>query len=331
MGWTVASLTRLCRRSSQSVGWARLHTDPPLSVCSAGVDLGSEAPVGSNSLAYVSYENPKEGQIQTPLIIQHGLFGRKENFNQLGKQIHHLTRRGVLIPDVRNHGARPRPGALSIKQMSRDLVELTSQLGLNKACMLGHATGGRMAMYTALTMPQLVDRLVVVSSSPLNTQNSLDRWLRYRKACYVLTDLLQNVRSANVENSDTSSSIMDLTAGGVEFQLTANEALKSVLTDGSERALFLSNLGKVNVDTLLDWSAETDTFPQMDDNIFEGPTLFITGESEPVWEGDREVRSIRNLFPNSHFVKIPGASHWVHTEASNDFLAATVSFLQTEF
>ena len=88
-------------------------------------------------------------------------------------------------------------------------------------------------------------------------------------------------------------------------------------------------------------------FPSLQGNTFNGPTLFITGEKQPTWESDEEVRAIKQLFPTSFFVKasikviiidgndrtfqIPGAGHWVHTEKKDDFLAAAVTFLQTEF
>ena len=76
---------------------------------------------------------------------------------------------------------------------------------------------------------------------------------------------------------------------------------------------------------------DLETFPDMDGRTFEGPTLFISGENEPIWRDDKEVRSIRRLFPNSHFLKLPGAGHWPHTEANKEFLMQTVAFLQTKF
>jgi len=322
MRQAVVNILKGCN-ASPGLGVASFHSSSRLCVAPAEANSSNETAT-SSSLAYVSYENPEFSQIQTPLIIQHGLFGRKENFSQLGKKFHHLTKRGVLLPDVRNHGASPPCRALSLRQMSADLIRLTSQLELEKVCMLGYATGGRVAMLTALNRPELVDRLVVVSSSPLNTQESLDRWLKNREACLVLAQLLQ--RNGSLDARSMEGGML-----GIEFKLEANEALKPILVDSNERALFLSNLGKVNVDFLLNCSDDLGTFPSMQGQTFSAPTLFITGAKAPVWDGDREVRSIRQLFPNSHFVKIPGASHWVHTEASGDFLAATVSFLQTEF
>lgn len=311
------SFTTTCL-ASPGLGSARLHTTSRLAVAPVGVQQNNNNAT-SSSLAYISYENPDFSHKQTPLIIQHGLFGRKENFTQLGKKFHHLSRRDVLLPDVRNHGASPPCRSLSLKQMSADLVRLTSQLGINKACMMGHATGGRVAMLTALNRPELVDRLVVVSSSPLDTQDTLDRWLRNRDACFVMAGLIQNYTTTSSEPWN-----------GVEFKLEANTALKPILTDSKQRALFITNMDKVNVEALLNCSEDPGTFPNMQGNTFEGPTLFVSGENSPVWQNDREIREIKQLFPNSHFVKLHGSSHWVHTEASDDFLAATVSFLQTD-
>merc|ERR1712142_716575 len=85
----------------------------------------------SDKLSYVSYESPHCPN-QTPLIIHHNLFGRKENFCSIGKKFHHLTKRSVIIPDARNHGNSPPCLNPSLKQMSSDLVKLTSQLGVEK-------------------------------------------------------------------------------------------------------------------------------------------------------------------------------------------------------
>lgn len=282
--------------------------------------------ITDTSLSYVSFESTSS-TTQTPLMIHHSLFGRKENFLSLGKKFHHLTKRSVIIPDARNHGNSPPCMNPSLKQMSSDLTQLTSQLGLEKTCLLGHATGGRVAMMTALTKPDLVDRLVVVSSSPLNTSTTLARWERNREACYIVHTILAS-HGKTVHNCGIVHSMEG--ENGVDFILEVDNALKATLEDRSERALFISNLGKINTEALLN-NPDMGRFPNLQGNTFNGPTMFITGEKKPSWECDKEVRAIRQLFPNSFFVKIPGAGHWVHTEKTDDFLAAAVTFLQTEF
>jgi len=321
--WGSVKAACLCR-SAVFQGVARFHTSPKVLVAPAGQDtVKPRPPATSSSLAYVSYENTSQDHRQPPLIIQHGLFGRKENFTSLGKQIHHLTdaRRSIILPDLRNHGESPPSNFMSLRQMSADLQRLTSHLGVSKVAMLGHATGGRVAMYTALARPELVSRLVVAATSPLDTEASLLRWERNKKAMKIMAEIYEGLSEETMARLNSSS----------EFKLSANTALKEVLTDSSERALFLSNLGKVNVRALLRCNMELSTFPDMDGRTFDGPTLFISGEKEPVWKGDGEVRRIRQLFPNSRFVKLASASYWPHTEANKEFLMQTVAFLQTKF
>lgn len=46
-------------------------------------------------LSYTSYESSVDGEKKTPLIIMHGLFGCKSNWNSLSNALHRFTRRKV--------------------------------------------------------------------------------------------------------------------------------------------------------------------------------------------------------------------------------------------
>jgi len=307
---------------SQAVTLARAYTPASPNPLQSAID-----PAKDKTIAYSTFECSAEAcsaesRQQTPLIIQHSLFGRKENCKILGKELHHLTRRRVILPDARNHGDSPPCKEPSVRQMSSDLAGLQAQLGLPRACLMGFSTGGRVAMVTALTRPNTVDRLVVVASSPLNTADLQQRWERHREACYIVHTFLANSGRLLPAHS------LEL-AADIELKLDLDTALKSTSMDKTERSLFISNLGKVNMEYLLN-SPDLGRFPSMQDKVFHGPTLFITGEKRPVWEDDQQIRSIRHMFPNSHFVKIAGAGHCVHTEKQDDFLSAVIPFLQSE-
>lgn len=49
-------------------------------------------------LAYTSYESVKDNEqdAKDPIIIMHGLFGSKNNWNSLSKAIHEKTNRKVV-------------------------------------------------------------------------------------------------------------------------------------------------------------------------------------------------------------------------------------------
>ena len=288
----------------------------------------------------MSYESAGQSQAAKPLIIQHALFGRKENLVSLGKKINHITKRSVIIPDARNHGNSPKCTNPSVKQMSSDLLGLQSQLQVPQASLLGFSTGGRVAMMAALSAPKMVDRLVVASGSPLNTQQTLEKWERFQEAAHIVHTLLK---------SHGISSKSEMHEADFKLKLEIDEALKSTLKDRAGRALFLSNLGKSKLKSLMN-NPDMGRFPNVDDKCFNGPVMFISGkyrikyiskqikflikregERQPSWANDDDIRRIKQIFPNSHFVKIPGAGHWVHLEKTDDFLSAVVSFLETEF
>jgi len=274
-----------------------------------------------NTLSYVSYENASKKSQSTPLIIQHALFGRKENLTSLGKKIHYVTKRSVIIPDARNHGNSPKCTNPSVKQMSSDLVNLQHQLQVDKASILGFNTGGRVAMMAALRNPKLIDRLVISSSTPLNTPDILKRWESSQQAAYIVHTIIK---------SHGISSKSEILNTDFNLKLEIDEALKSTLTDSSERALFLSNLGKFKLKCLMN-NPDMGKFPNVEDKCFTGPVMFISGEKQPTWRNDEDVRQIKQLFPNSYFVKIPGAGYWAHIEKHDDFLSAVITFLETEF
>jgi len=311
---TITKVVSLLGCSSQTSGARLVATDAHTPSSSAFKSREDQ------SLSYVAFGNINSTS-HTPIIIHHALFGSKENFGNIGKELLHLTKRSVIIPDARNHGNSPPCANPSMKQMSSDLVDFSSQLGVIKACFMGVAAGGRVAMITALTNPDKVEKLVLISSSPVNTLNYLARYERYRQACYIV----QTFTAKHLPNNKNDNINMD---NGVDFMLELNNALKTTMEDHSERALFMSNLGKNNTEALLN-NPHMGKFPSMEGRIYHGPTLFITGEKKPSWDSDEEVRAIKHLFPNSYFVKIPGAGHWVHLEQTREFLATSVSFLRT--
>ena len=58
---------------------------------------------------------------------------------------------------------------MSYHEMSDDIVDLLqNQLKVKSAILVGHSMGGRSVMYTALSRPEVVDRIVVVDISPVN-------------------------------------------------------------------------------------------------------------------------------------------------------------------
>jgi pimeloyl-ACP methyl ester carboxylesterase len=101
----------------------------------------------------------------TPLILLHGGFGSVEMF---GPNVAALaaTRR-VIGADLQSHGRTPAPSPdrpMRFETMADDIAALIRHLGLPHAVVMGFSLGGAVALRTAIQHPDVVRRLILVST-----------------------------------------------------------------------------------------------------------------------------------------------------------------------
>lgn len=98
-----------------------------------------------------------------PLVLLHGGLGAIEMF---GPNLAALAKgRQVIGVDLQGHGRTAdidRP--LSVQFMADDIAALIKHLGLQRADVMGYSLGGGVALLTAIRHPEVVDKLVVVST-----------------------------------------------------------------------------------------------------------------------------------------------------------------------
>ena len=94
-----------------------------------------------------------------PLVILHGLFGSSANWNGISRRLAGDYR--VIVPDLRNHGRSPHHPGMSYPEMAGDVLALLDTRQLDRAVILGHSMGGKLAMCLALRHPERVSRLIV--------------------------------------------------------------------------------------------------------------------------------------------------------------------------
>ncbi len=115
------------------------------------------APVNGIELGYQVFG---EGD---PLILLHGGFGSLEMF---GPNVDALAAgRRVIGVDLQSHGRSPaadRP--MRFETMADDIAAFIRHLGLEKADIMGFSLGGGVALRTGIQHPDVVDRLVLVST-----------------------------------------------------------------------------------------------------------------------------------------------------------------------
>ena len=117
----------------------------------------NRASVGGIELGYQVFGEGK------PLVLLHGGFGSMEmfgpNINLLGR------RRHVIGVDLQSHGRSPAAhGPMRWESMADAIAELIRQLGFDKAAIMGFSLGGGVALRTGIQHPEVVERLVLVST-----------------------------------------------------------------------------------------------------------------------------------------------------------------------
>jgi pimeloyl-ACP methyl ester carboxylesterase len=118
---------------------------------------GHYAPVNGLSLYY---EIHGSGQ---PLVLLHGGFGLVGMFAQLLPAL--AQTRQVIAVEMQGHGHTAdiqRP--FSFEALADDVAALIEYLGLERADVCGYSMGGGVALQTAIRHPQVVRKLVLISS-----------------------------------------------------------------------------------------------------------------------------------------------------------------------
>src|SRR5436190_3270447 len=111
----------------------------------------------------VSYAEAGKGPV---LVLIHGMAGTFANWQEV---IEPLARtHTVIAPDLPGHGASaPGGGDYSLGGLAAGVRDLLIALGHERATLVGHSLGGGIAMQFSYQFPEMVERLVLVSSGGL--------------------------------------------------------------------------------------------------------------------------------------------------------------------
>lgn len=248
----------------------------------------------------LNYREIGSGQ---PLIILHGLFGSSDNWQTQAKKFAVYFR--VILVDLRNHGHSNWDPDTSYQAMASDIIELIRDLALEKIILVGHSMGGKVAMLTTQLNPKLIDKLIVVDMGikgyPPHHQH-----------------ILEGIHAVKLD--------------GVSSRSEADKELNKYIQSEGIKQFLLKNLywkekgqlaWRMNV-AVLEASMDQILEPIPETEVFT-PTLFIRGELSN-YILDEDISDIENLFPDSQYITISQAGHWVHAEKPDEFVDAVLGF-----
>ena len=264
---------------------------------------GSYALVNGINLYYETYDARSAA---TPLIMLHGGLGVIGMFDKLLPAL--AQGRQVIAVELQAHGHTAdidRP--MTFEAMADDIAALVKHLGLEKADLLGYSMGGGVALRTAIRHPEVVHKLVIVS-----TVCKLDGWYPGVQAGF---------------------KAMNGAAAGGWIGSPMHEAYARVAPRPEDWPILADKLGQL-VSQNYDWSVDVATM--------KTPTLIAIGDADAVrtahaveiYEllggGKAEAGWDGSGMPRSRLAILPGTTHYdivfspALATAAEQFLDATM-------
>lgn len=247
-----------------------------------------------------------------PLILLHGLFGSLDNLGVIARglegdwQVHAL--------DQRNHGKSPHTDGMTYPQMADDVLAYMDAQGIEKAMVLGHSMGGKVAMQLALKAPDRIAGIIVADIAPVAYQPRHDHVLEGLKA--VKTGKITSRQEADRALSEY------VEEAGVRQFLLKNLAPLSAAERAGSAARYRWRLNLAAIDR---------SYPHLSaapegDGPYDGPVLFLKG-AESAYIQSKHRDTITRLFPKADLRVIEGTGHWLHAEKPDTFVALCRRFL----
>ncbi|MFQ6370939.1 alpha/beta fold hydrolase [Shewanella sp. YIC-542] len=230
-----------------------------------------------------------------PVVLIHGLFGDGDNLKALAHALE--TDYRVIRIDCPNHGRSEHLAEMGYPQMARMLGQLLDELDISKAHFVGHSMGGKIALATALLMPQRVLSVVAADIAPVAYSN------RHDKVFAAMANL-------PLDSKDRREALQHLLDAGVD-EATAQFLLKSLRRTAGGFEWKLNLPGLINsYPNIIGWFNPT-TRP--DFLTFNGPTFFLHS-ADPVYVNSSYRDEIVKQFPQAESKAITGTGHWLHAQ-----------------
>lgn len=255
-----------------------------------------------------------------PLIIIHGLYGSSDNWLTVAKKLGSVYK--VYSIDQRNHGRSPNSDEHTYEAMKNDLAEFFDQHKIEKAIVLGHSMGGKMAMCFAADFPERIEKLIVVDIAPK------DYFLLNDESQYYLhTNILRAMLEIDFNRIESRKQVEDFLNERIDGTQIVHFLLKNIHRNKENHQLEW----RLNVPVLydnLDEIIKGISAHYFDDRrpIYNYPVLFIKGQKSN-YILPEDYASIRRIYPEAQIEEIPNAGHWLHAEQPQLFMEVLYKFL----
>ncbi len=218
----------------------------------------------------------------------------------------------VIAPDFLGHGWSDRRDRFdrSFQDQARMIVAFLAALGLERVDVVGHDTGGAVALSLAIEHAPLVNRLVVTNSVCYDRfdDGMLDFGHPLRWKPRPVTDLVAALEESLAVGLSNSGQLTPEFRAGIIAPWASEEGKLSLLRNASA-------LNANQTMALVDRHG-----------TITAPTLVLWGMDDP-WQKAEDGQRLASEIPGAQFWPVEGASHWIQQDAPDRFAEAVLEFL----
>lgn len=219
----------------------------------------------------------------------------------------------VLVPDFLGHGWSDRRDRFdrSFQDQARMIVAFLSALGLERVDVVGHDTGGAVALILAIEHAFLVNRLVISNSVCYDRfdDDMLDFGHPLRWKHRSVSDLVEALESCLKEGISHPQQLTPAFREGIIAPWNSEEGKLSLLRNASA-------LNANQTMALVDRHSSISV-----------PTLVLWAMDDP-WQKSEDGMRLASEIPTARFQAIEGASHWLQQDTPEQFTNALLAFLK---
>ncbi|KGE05137.1 alpha/beta fold hydrolase [Pseudohaliea rubra] len=240
-----------------------------------------------------------------PVLLLHGLFGMGSNLGALARALADSYR--VYSLDLPDHGRSAWTDASDLPRMAEAVHAWMRGGNIERAHVVGHSLGGKVAMQLALADAAAVASLVVADIAPV----------AYAGSHEAVFAALAAVDAAAVRSRKEAGEILRRyleEEGVVQFLLLSLAHEES----GAWHWRFNRTGLESNYSAYLAAPAATGPYP--------GPVLFLRGGRSP-YVRDAHLAEIRRRFPAARLETIHDCGHWLHAEEPETFNSLVRGFI----
>ena len=249
-----------------------------------------------------------------PLLLMHGIPTWSFLYHEVIDKLAETHR--VIAPDFIGHGNSDRRDRFdrSLLAQRAMILGLMDGLGLARATLIGHDTGGGVALIMAVENPDRVERLV------LSNIVAYDSW--------PIDDMISLAHPGWARKSNDE--IRDFLVAGFKDGLSRKERLTPEFIEGVI-APYITDEGKISlIRNASGLNTSHTTMLIGRHGQIRAETLLVWGVDDP-WQPISDGERLAQEIPGARLVRVENASHWIPQDAPTEWLQHVLGFLGSPF